>query len=130
MAEKLILVIDDSKVSLMRTNRELENAGYAVITENNAYSVFESAIDNHPKLIICDYTMPGMNADRIIRKLKTDAATAGIPIIVYSSQSDQPLVENVIELGASALVEKSGDYTLLLEKIKELLGENDFMVEF
>ena len=125
-----VLVIDDSKVMVARIAHELQAGGYDVITAENGYRGIDSAIQNRPALIICDYTLPGMTGDRILEKLKSDPATQAIPVIVYSSQADENVVDACTKAGASAHLQKTGDYAALIRKIRDLLGEGDFEVEF
>lgn len=129
MKRARILVIDDSKVMVLRITHELEGAGYEVICEDNGYRGIERAKKDSPDLIIADYTLPGMTGDRLIEKLKADLDTAEIPIIVHSSQADPELIEQLTELGAAAHVPKSGDWGALIARVQAVL-ESDFEVEF
>ncbi len=113
-----------------RITHELQAVGYEVISAENGYRGIDSALQNRPALIVCDYTLPGMTGDRITEKLKSDPATEAIPVIIYSSQADQAVVESCRNAGASAQLQKTGDYAALIRKIRDLLGEGDFEVEF
>ncbi len=130
MPGQTILIIDDSKVQIARTSRELAKAGYGTISADNGYSGVELAIRDRPAVVLCDYTLPGMCGDRVIQELRNNPATARIPILIYSSQADPALIEGCMRLGAAGLVQKTGDYAALVAKIRDVLGETDFEVEF
>jgi len=124
-----VLVIDDSRVMLALIDHVLAEAGYRVFTTSNPYRALDAIVAHEPDAIVCDYTMPGMGAERLVPKLKADPRASQIPVIVYSSQSDPYLEETVLGFGAAALIEKSGDCKALIAKLRDLL-EKDFEVEF
>lgn len=113
-----------------RIVHELEAAGYHVVSADDGYKGIETARSQRPVLVICDYTLPGMSGDRVIVALKGDPATADIPVLIYSSQADPETVEACRRLGAADHIEKTGDYKALIDKVRDLLGEGDFEVEF
>ncbi|MEW6365408.1 MAG: response regulator [Acidobacteriota bacterium] len=130
MPGQTILIIDDSKVQVARTARELAKAGYNSISADNGYSGIELAIRSRPAVVLCDYTLPGMCGDRVVEELRGNPVTARIPVVIYSSQADAALIEECMRAGAAGLVQKTGDYAALVAKIRDVLGETDFEVEF
>lgn len=87
MAEK-ILVVDDDEDMLLSTRLVLEDLGYDVVTASDAVDVPELATKEKPDLILQDLKMDDLNLSGLVASLRTDPATAEIPIVFFSGQSD------------------------------------------
>jgi CheY-like chemotaxis protein len=59
-----------------------------------------------PDLIILDQNMPKRNGLQTLRMLKEDPRYAAIPVMVYSTYTDQQLIDACLEVGASAVMTK------------------------
>ena len=111
---KTILVVDDSQTERYVTVDVLTKAGYQVITAENAEEGIAKAKSAHPDLIVMDVVMPGMNGYQATRKLKRDAETKDIPVIVCTSKGQETDKIWGMRQGAS-------DYLVKPVKAKELL---------
>lgn len=89
MPEK-ILVVDDDEDMLLSTRLVLEDLGYDVVTTADAVDVPEIAARERPDLILQDLKMGDLNLSGLVASLRTDPATAEIPIVFFSGQSDLP----------------------------------------
>lgn len=87
MPEK-VLVVDDDEDMLQSTQLVLEDLGYEVVTVADAVDVPEIAMRERPDLILQDLKMDDLNLSGLIASLRTDPATAEIPIVFFSGQSD------------------------------------------
>ena len=63
-----ILLIDDSKLSRLKTSKYIRNAGYDVIEAENGQVGLELAIREHPDCIVCDILMPVMDGFEFTRR--------------------------------------------------------------
>jgi len=79
-----IVVIDDDPSVLELMQRFLTREGFAVHTANNGREGVELARRIQPIAITTDVMMPGMDGWSVITALKSDPATADIPIILVS----------------------------------------------
>src|SRR5687767_7585134 len=59
-----------------------------------------------PDLIILDQNMPKRNGLQTLRMLKEDPRFAAIPVMVYSTYTDQQLIDACLEVGAAAVMTK------------------------
>ena len=89
MSQTKILVVDDSPTELQLMVDPLIAQGYHVITATNGIEALETALQEHPKLILLDILMPKKNGFQVCRQLKTDPATSDIKIIMVSSKSQE-----------------------------------------
>jgi two-component system, cell cycle response regulator len=101
-----ILLVDDSKFLRMATERALARAGYVVITASDGPKAIELAKSDKPGVILLDMLLPGMTGPDVLKALKNDSGTAGIPVVAFTGLSQK----NAMRLqkdGACAFLEKS-----------------------
>jgi CheY-like chemotaxis protein len=84
MAEELILVVDDDPDIVELLRRLLRDVGYEVATASGD-AALSLARARQPRVILLDLLMPGMDGAEVSRRLRTDPATAHIPIIALSA---------------------------------------------
>src|SRR5947209_19179880 len=80
-----ILVVDDDKSMLELLKLHLSNAGYDVVTEEDAVVAGRHVFEAAPDLIIADVSMPYMDGYELVRALKADSATRDMPVIGRAS---------------------------------------------
>jgi putative two-component system response regulator len=68
--------------------------------------------------------MPGMDGFEVCHRLKANPATAGIPIIFLTGESDATSEADAREAGAVGYVTKPIDPDILLAKIRACLDQN------
>lgn len=113
--KKIIYVADDDKAIVDALKLMLEGAGYCV---DCAYddTVIEKIRKRAPDLLLLDIWMSGVDGTDICRKIKENAATRDIPVIMLSANPDTPKVSK--ECGADDYVTKPFDVGFLLNKIE------------
>ena len=122
MAAEKILVVDDSPTELQLMVEPLIDRGYQVITATNGIDALETAIKEHPRLILLDVLMPGKNGFQVCRQLKTDPATCDIKIIIVSSKCQESDRFWGLRQGADEYLGKPVNDETLLQHISALLG--------
>ncbi len=119
MPEKdhLILCVDDEAVGLRVRSVLLERAGYRVLTALDGPSGLDLFAKEPVKLVILDYSMPGMTGDQVagaMRQLKPD-----VPILLLSAYVGlPPEVASLVDMSMT----KGEGPTVLLEKLEGLLS--------
>jgi CheY-like chemotaxis protein len=76
----------------------------------------QAAIDRRPSLILLDNNLPDATGSEILRELTSTAATAGIPVVVLSSDPDEVL-DQLLANGAAESVPKPFDIHQFLAMI-------------
>ena len=75
-----------------------------------------------PNLIILDLNLPKLNGKEILAKLKVNLCLCHIPVIIYSSSSDEKDINECYELGASCYIVKPfelEEFEYIIKSIKE-----------
>jgi two-component system phosphate regulon response regulator PhoB len=121
-----ILLIEDSKLLRIANTRALVKAGYEVISAGDGEAGLRSARETIPDLILLDMLLPKITGLNVLKGLKSDARTKGIPVIVLSGLS-QANEARLIQEGAAAFFEKSektldNDAADLIEAVKGVLA--------
>lgn len=80
-----ILIIEDNAGSMELTNYLLRGAGHETICASNGEAGIELARAERPHAIVCDMHMPGLDGREVARRLKSDPATRGIPLIAVTA---------------------------------------------
>ena len=101
-----ILLVEDSKPIRRENERALLEAGYEVVCAVDGESALRFARDLKPDLILLDMILPKMSGPEVLRELKSDPVTAGIPVVVLSSLSEKNRQKLVGE-GAEEYLEKN-----------------------
>jgi DNA-binding response OmpR family regulator len=126
---KRILAIDDEPDTLLVIKNALSGEGYEVETAEGGEAGLEAAFANPPDLITLDVMMPGMNGADVSRKLKSNPATARIPIIMLTALHEKKYIKAaLLQLGVDYYIVKPFEISDFLMKVKEAL-EGDPLFE-
>lgn len=110
-----ILIAEDSPLLNKLIVDSLKRAGYdnLIHTENGqkAYDVVcqceeDGTLRDHVRLIITDIEMPEMDGHRLTKLVKSNDATADIPVIIFSSLVNDEMKKKGEALGADAQLSK------------------------
>jgi twitching motility two-component system response regulator PilH len=121
VAQKIILVVDDSPTERFFLTDLLKRSGYEVLTAENGDDALAKIRLERPALVVMDVVMPGSSGFQITRELNRDPATQSIPVILCSSKSTETDRIWGLRQGARDYVTKPVDAEVLLAKIAELV---------
>ncbi|CAA9535905.1 MAG: hypothetical protein AVDCRST_MAG79-1358 [uncultured Thermoleophilia bacterium] len=79
-----VLVIEDDRHSLDLVSVYLRSAGYGVVAATDGERGLELVRELHPEAVILDVLLPGVDGWEVLARLKSDPATAALPVIVTS----------------------------------------------
>jgi CheY-like chemotaxis protein len=82
---KVALVVDDSMLMRYSVCRFLEERGFAVESATNGSEALDILKRTNADLIVTDLNMPHMSGDELITVLKSKPETAGVPIVIITS---------------------------------------------
>jgi len=119
--KKRILLVDDSKTTLMMEKMVLRSGPYELAEASDGAEAVEKATANPPDLILMDMIMPNMTGLEAVRRLRAQETTRGIPVIMVTTRGEQHNVDEAHALGCDAYLTKPIDQTKLAATVKELL---------
>lgn len=82
---KTILVVDDETDIAQTLQAYIELHGYCVVLAYDGVEALHKVLDEPPDLIITDITMPRMDGNELIEKLRDSPTAEDIPVIVISA---------------------------------------------
>jgi pilus assembly protein CpaE len=123
MAEK-ILIVDDDVDSLKLIGLMLQRHGYEVSAANTGAQALSKAESEIPSLVILDVMMPDMNGLEVCRRLRANAKTNEIPIIMFTAKT---LIDDKVkgfEAGADDYLTKPTHPAELASRVKAILARS------
>jgi len=116
-----VLVVDDSVTIRTVTKNFLERHKYTVITAKDGYDALEKLEQGNPDIILLDVEMPRMDGFQFAEKIRGDANTAQIPIIMITFCAGDEQRSHATRLGIDRFMSKPYQEPELLETIETLL---------
>ncbi len=113
-----ILVVDDSLITRKVLCNALESENYLASQAGHGKEGLERALKDKPDLIVTDYQMPEMDGIALIKALKSNKATVGIPIIMLTAVDDVESEVEVFDAGADDYLTKPVDVKRFLARVK------------
>jgi len=121
----MILIVDDDPAitTLLKMSFELE--GHLVMTASDGIEALSLARRIHPAAMVVDVMMPEMDGLELVRQLRSNAATAGIPIVCCSAKSLAGDVEAGLAAGADDYVAKPCDPLELVATVERVVQRGE-----
>ena len=119
--EKTILVVDDEPAIRDMIRLALDVAGFQCLEAANAQDAHSLAVDRRPDLVLVDWMMPGTTGIELVRRLKRDALTEQIPVIMLTAKAEEGNKVAGLEVGADDYVTKPFSPRELVARIKAVL---------
>lgn len=114
MNEKILVVEDERDIARM-IEYNLKKEGYRPVLVHDGGFAAAAAAKEKPALVLLDLMLPGLDGLEVCRRLKADAKTSAIPIIMLTAKGEES--DKVLGLGLGA-----DDYVTKPFGLKELLA--------
>ncbi len=127
-----ILLVEDDATDVELTKRALRHdklAGSIQVVRDGeealdclfcrgAYSA--RGFDRPPSLVLLDLKLPKLSGHEVLREVKSDPRTKAIPVVVMTSSVEEEDLAQSYRLGVNSYVQKSVDFRLFEERVKQL----------
>lgn len=125
MARKTILVVEDERDVSEMLCAQLRREGYDCRSARDGKQAYQDAERQPPDLILLDRMLPGYSGDEVARKLRGNARTSRVPIVMLTAKSED--VDQVVglSLGADDYITKPFSMQVLMARIAALLRRTD-----
>lgn len=120
---KILLVEDDSfLLGMYATKFEMED--FKVIMAEDGEKAIRVALRELPDIIILDIILPKLNGFEVLKRLKNEATTNKIPVILLTNLSQKDEIERGLSMGAEDYLIKAHFMpSEVVEKIKRILNK-------
>jgi len=121
--EPTILIVDDDDSIRLIVKRSLEQLPFPIKTQtaSNGIEALQMAGESHPDLILLDIMMPGMDGFTVCQKLRSQVATAFIPIMMLTANASEEGLTRGFLAGTDDYVAKPFSIPELNARVTRLL---------
>jgi two-component system response regulator len=77
-------------------------------------------MENSPRVILLDLKMPKINGKEVLQRIKSDARTKNIPVVVLTSSREDPDIKECYSLGVNGYVVKPVEFDKFHKAISNL----------
>jgi DNA-binding NarL/FixJ family response regulator len=116
-----ILVVEDERPMRRNLVTILKMESFDVFEAEDGRKGLAAAREHGPDLIFCDITMPGLDGHGVLRELRADPKTAGIPLVFLTARGDKRDFRTGMNLGADDYLVKPVQVDELLQVIRTRL---------
>ncbi len=117
-----VMIVDDNPQNLELLEAYLEELpNVTTVCAVNGEDCLTKVRQEAPDLILLDIMMPRMSGYEVCRKLRAEAATRDVPIIMVTALHETADVELGMEVGANDFLTKPVNRVDLIERVRTLL---------
>jgi DNA-binding response OmpR family regulator len=119
--ERKVLIIDDSRTTVEKVKRNLQEAGLTVIAHVKSMSALSIIMSEQPDLILLEAEMPLLFGSMLCRLIRKNRLIATTPIILYSSLDKKRLEKKLTEWKVQGYIPKSQRMEQVIKAVSEYL---------
>jgi CheY-like chemotaxis protein len=120
--DRTVLYIEDSRPNALLVERTLRLRGIRMLDAQTAAEGIRLAREESPGLVLLDLQLPDLDGATVLRRLREDPATAGIPVVVVSGGVEAEAAEELEAAGVLAILGKPFPLDRLLALADDTLG--------
>ena len=130
MENKVILLVEDNPRDEALTLRALKKSNIAneVVVVRDGVEALDYLFSTHaeremytlPQLILLDLKLPKVDGLQVLQKIREDQRTKLLPVVIFTSSSEEEDIIKSYNLGANSYVRKPVDFEQFLEATRQL----------
>ena len=118
-----ILIVDDSRTIRQQVGTALIRAGYQIVeAEDGLEGLTALAAQSDLVMVICDINMPNMNGIEMLTAIKADEKTAGLPVVMLTTEGKAELIQRAKRIGAKGWMVKPFKPEQLIAVVRKIVG--------
>lgn len=116
------LIVEDSLTDLQILVRCLQEGGINVLIAQSGEEAIATITKQKPDVVVLDVVLPGCSGFEVCRRLKAEADTSHIPVVICSTKGSQMDRFWGLKQGADAYLAKPVDQDELVHTIRQLIN--------
>jgi CheY-like chemotaxis protein len=123
-----VLTVEDNPAHLALITSLVSQFGHATIAATDAETGLRLVDEEHPDLVLCDIQLPAQSGYDLVRRLKSDPATHGLPVIAVTAVAKK---DEAMQAGFDGFLSKPLSLQRLRAEIERVLpgaGGSDAVV--
>ena len=124
-----VLIADDNPQGAELLEAYLSSTDYELRTAADGEQTLKQVADWHPDLILLDVMMPRISGFEVCKRLRANAATRDIAVLMVTALDQPSDVERAVEAGTDDFLSKPINKTELLLRVRSLLRSRQYKRE-
>lgn len=116
----IYVVEDDTDIRELETYA-LKNSGYDVQSFPESKSFFKASLTQMPNLVILDVMLPDFDGLSVLEKLRKDAVTKSVPVILVTAKGSEMDKVKGLDMGADDYITKPFSVLELISRVRAIL---------
>ncbi len=127
--QKAVLIVDDEEDILGLVDFHIQQQGYKTLKAVSGETALKLARNEKPDLVVLDLMLPGIGGLDVCRYLKSEQATAHIPIIMLTAKGEESDIVKGLEMGADDYVTKPFSPKVLMARLNSVIRRKNSPTE-
>jgi CheY-like chemotaxis protein len=120
---KIVLCVDDSATMQQVADITFRGTDFQYVGARTVDEALQKAKAQKPAVVLADSAMPGKTGYDLCLALKSDNATADVPVVILVGNGAPYDAAKGTQVGADANLPKPWDTQTMLEKVNEIVGK-------
>jgi two-component system cell cycle response regulator DivK len=120
--DALVLIVDDNEKNVKLARDVLRFAGFRTVEASSGMAGISLAAEHLPDVILLDIRLPDLDGTAVLRQIKDDARTAGIPVVALTSFAMKGDRERFLAEGFDGYLEKPISVTEFPDQVASYCG--------
>lgn len=116
-----VLYVEDDEDNAFMLGRRLQRHGIHIRHVEDGEKALIAAVWKRPDAVLLDINLPGINGVEVLQKLRANALTSDVPVIVLSAHVMEDDILRAMQAGANAFVPKPIDFPKLLDALQRVI---------
>lgn len=116
-----VLIADGDETNARSLAETIQKENFGILTAPDGYEALKIAENQLPDIILLDAGVPVIDSCQVIKKLKSNASTAVIPIILIAVSDDSDNRKKGLEAGAEEILNRPVNDVELLARVQSML---------
>jgi two-component system cell cycle response regulator len=121
LPQSTVLIVDDNPQNVELLQAFLESLPAKILTASDGVEALDMVAKHNPDLILLDIMMPRMSGFQVCKRIKSDAKTKDIQVLMVTALNELGDIEQATECGTDDFVSKPVNKFELLTRVKSLL---------
>jgi two-component system cell cycle response regulator DivK len=118
-----VLLVEDNEDNLRIYSTFLTYSGYRVLEAADGEAGLALARSELPDVILMDVSIPKMDGYEVTRRLKSDPATAQIPVIALTAHALPSDRDRALDAGCDGYIPKPAEPRLVVAEVRKMLDK-------